>query len=493
MIFRVDHTFKQRSKLYHSSDESPGFFIVSVIVTMTFMFLISLSVFNLVINNFRLAKEEQYRLAAQFAADAGIDAGIIHLNTSESWPGSGGEVAFFTDPSNEYSTTYETTASGTSIDERVLTVTGRVYVPAGNVGSPRFTRKYSVDMRGLGDGELAYGLVTGVGGLILENNAKIVAGDVHVNGTLSLSNFSQIGTTIRPLDVNVAHHSCPVGGGATYPEKCTSGDPITINQKAHIYGDVCAANQTDGSSMTNTGLNMSCADPASLPLPPHDRATQKTNIVYEAGVNTSNGLAYYTDCDTNNPSGKRTWEGQLKIDGDVYIAKGCEITVTGDVWITGKLVMENSAALIVDDSIVLGSPNTVVPDYPSIMIDSQDGVLLKNSSSVEGNSSNVGAQLVTYWSEAACSPDCATVTGQDLYDSSSVTTISLQEAAQAPNSLLYSKWSQVDMNNGGDIGALIGQTVVLRNSASVTFGITISGTGGTVSETWLVDNYRRDY
>jgi hypothetical protein len=80
-----------------------------------------------------------------------------------------------------------------------------------------------------------------------------------------------------------------------------------------------------------------------------------------------------------------------------------------------------------------------------------------------------------------------------LYDSSDVTTIYLEQSSQAPASILYARWSQVDLNNGGDIGALLGQKIKLRNSAAVTFGASVSGGGGSGAVTWLVENYRRSY
>lgn len=463
--------------------KNDGFVIASLIITTTLVLAVGTLVANLIVNNYTLARRDIFRLGAQIAADAAADRAIAELNNDTGWAGTGGKVSLHNN--NGYRTDYEiSVADGATSSSKVITVSGYAYYPSAET-TPIVTRSYELDARSLGSASGSYSIVTGVGGLILENSAKIVAGDVYVNGTITMSNTAQIGLSSNSVKVDTAHFSCPTIGGATYPSQCVTGEPISINNSAHIYGDVCATNQVDGSGMSDGGLDTGCADPPALPLPTHDRNTQKAN------VSTTTSDSYYTDCNSN--SAKRTWPAGLKIEGDVVIQKKCEVTIEGDVWITGSLIIRNSAQLIVSDSITLGGTNTVDPDYPSIMVDDEDGIEFHNSAQAVANSADVGIQFITYWSQAGCSPDCADVTGQDLFDSSDITTIYLEQSAQAPSSILYARWSQVDLNNGGDIGALIGQKVKLRNSAAVTFGASVSGGGGSSPVTWLVDNYRRTY
>ena len=464
-------------------NQEKGFIIASLIITTTLIVAVGAAVATLVVNNYSLATRETYRLGAQLAADAAVDRAIAELNNDTNWTGTGGEIDLHNN--NGYKTTYEINiVNSASPSNKVIEATGNTYYPS-TAAVPTVSRTYSVDARSLGTAAGTYSIVTGVGGLIMNNSAKIVGGDVYVNGTITMTNTAQIGLSSNSVDVKAAHQSCPIGGGVTYPSICASGEPIGINNSAHIFGNVCATNQVNGSGMSAGGLDAGCADPPPLALPDHDRDAQKANIT------TTTSDPYYTTCSSN--TAERTWPAGLKIEGDVIIQLGCEVTIEGDVWITGNLTMRNSAKLIVSDSITLGGTSTVDPDYPSIMIDGSTGLFIGNSAQVISNSADVGAQLITYWSNASCSPDCTDVTGQDLFDSSDVTTIYLEQSAQAPSSILYSKWSQVDLNNGGDIGALIGQKVKLRNSAAVTFGASVSGGGGSSPVIWLVDNYRRTY
>jgi len=504
---------------------------------------------------------------------------FVEISCTDTTGSGTGEIELINN--GDYRSTYEVTVISNSEDlERVLKVTGRTYRD-GEV-FPEVERSYEIDLRGLQGVSGDFAIVSGVGGLILENTAKILDGDVYVNGSIDLANTAQIGTSSNTVSVGAAHYNCPTSGGSAFPDLCTSGEPISISNSAKIYGEVCANNQTTSTGMLDPGLlaltdpeceaygsggtppppppgesecqysydsgkttiiwssfssttqsirkngvhlqsyndgtEIHVDDPAVasdtylirfhqgggdpyipivctdttglgssgdlpfLELPDHDRATQDANVNNTIGA---------VNCNSN--SGMFTWPARTKITGDVSIGKKCKITIEGDIWIEGSLTLSNSAQIIISDSISLGGLNTVNPDIPTIMVDDEDGISLSNKAKIVANSADVGAQLITYWSKASCSPDCSDVTGSDLFDSQDTTTIYLQQSADAPSSILYARWSQVDLNNGGDIGALAGQTIKLRNSATVTFGTSITSGGTAPPKIWLVDNYRRTF
>lgn len=454
-----------------------AFVMPSIVITATFLMTIALIITDLAVSNVRIATDDRGRLRAQLAADSGLDYGVAALNNNTSWPGTSGEVDLLA--TADYRTTYEVTA--TMVDSRSITLSsiGRTYQPA-TATTPTHQREFIAEMRGIGSPSGSYSIVTGVGGLFMENSAKIVAGEVFVNGEISMQNSAQIGLTTSPVNVEAAHFNCPIGGGASYPMQCTTsdGEPISISNIARIYGDVCARNQFDGTSMQDGGLDPTCSGsqpsaPTPQPLPDHDRAAQIAAI--------SNTITGDYVCDSNTAQ----WilPANTRITGNFDIQKKCKITLLGDVWVEGNLTMINSAQVIVSDTLGTTRPN--------IMVDGSGGAFLNNSSRIIGNAQDTGAQLITYWSTASCAPGCADVTGTDLYDSRNLVTVSLQESADAENSILYARWSQAELDNGGDIGAIIGQTVRLRNSASVTFGAAV-GAGSGTGQVWLIDSYRRN-
>jgi hypothetical protein len=449
-----------------------GSALIPFIIVLPTLILIAGYSMELAVSSYRVAKKDQLHTHAQFAGDAGIDYALQQINLDENWTGTGSEVELLND--GTIKTTYQVTVATPDEDNKTVTAIGRAYRPV-NASTPESLIKVLVNLRPVRSGD--YSIVTGVGGLYLSNSAKIVGGDVFVNGEVSLINSAQIGLSTNPVNLKVAHQICPVPSDpdfeTEYPRVCDpaeNGEPITIQNEAHIYGDVSANNQiAPEPAMTLDGLIASSGVTPET-LPPHDRDAQKAAV-----AETQTGA--WASCDSNTEV--RTWPANLKIEGDVTIQKKCKIYITGDVWITGKLTISNSAQLIVDNSLGATRPN--------IMIDGQN-TKLSNSATLVSNASGTGTQLIAYWSNAACSPDCASLTGTNLYNSRNDVTIELDNSASGPESIFYSRWTRVLVSNSGQIGALVGQTVELKNSGTITFG---TSAGGEVITTWIIDGYRR--
>lgn len=447
-----------------------GMVLVSIIIILPFLIFLTVSFLTLTMTSFSVAKRDQYRTYAQFSADAGADYALYQISEDDNWAGTSAPITL--QNSADTKTTYEVTVTDIDNDHKVITSTGKIYSPA-NQAAPRSTITIKVTLRAVRAGG-NYSIVTGVGGLYLSNSAKILGGDVLVNGEINMSNTSQIGLTNNPVNVEVAHQNCPILPDATYPRLCNPGEggqPISINNSAHIYGSIQANDQTSSAGMSDPGLvATSGVEPKALPI--HNREAQKA-----AAVNNLTGGA--ASCTTNN--GSRTWPANVKITGDVYINHTCKVTVLGDVWLTGSLYMANSGQLIIDNSLGTTRPN--------IMIDGLLGVF-RNGSSIVSNSSNTGAQIINYWSLASCSPDCTDVTGLNLFLSRIIITLALDNSGGAANSIFYSRWTRVLVSNTGSIGALVGQTVQLANNGTITFGTTVEP--GTGSAFWVISQYQRD-
>lgn len=446
-----------------------GFILLSILLSTTVLTLMGIAALQLVSSNLRAAKAEQSRVNAQLAADAGLDDAISKLNANNNWSGSGSAQTLYS--SDRFRTTYQTSvADGSEPTQKFISVEAHTYVPASS-STPTHTRKYVVEVRGVTAGD--YSVVTGVGGLELANSSKILGGSVYVNGRITMSNTAQIGTTTNSVNVRAAHASCPVPPNATYPRVCAGGEngqPITINNSARIYGEVQATNQTNGSGMVNPGLVT--GSPAPINLPTYDRAAQMNAVT----TTHSGGL----NCWQQN----MTWPANYRINGNVTIGK-CNITVTGNVWITGNFNMSNQSKLIVANS--LGTTK------PVIMIDGKN--ISPWQSEFTSNSSGTGFRVIAYWSTRPCSysTNVATlcnVTGADLYNSSSEQTIALGQTA-GPNSEFFAPYTKIDLNNTGNIGAVAGQTIKMSNSSTITFGTTVAG-GGNI-EGWVVTSYKRTF
>lgn len=441
-----------------------GSIILVFIITLPFLIAITMYYMNESLTSFQVARYDQLHTEAQVAADAGADYGIEQMAQNSSWTGTGSEMTL--QNSGNIRTTYVDTVTGTS-SSKTIAVTGKTYWPANSTTASRTVSVY-VDLYPVTTGN--YAVVTGAGGLYMSNSAKVTGGNVFINGEISMSNNAQIGLSTNPVTVQVADDICPVPPDSTYPKVCTSGNPITLNNSAHIYGNVTATNQTNGSGMSSTGL-VAGGSVAPQPLPTYSRSAQ------EAAV-TTNMTGSQASC---SGSGSVTWPANTKITGNVTLSNSCSVDVQGNVWITGNLNASNSTIIKIDNS--NGSTR------PVVMIDGSGGAVFSNGSQVAVDTSGTGAEFITFYSTDSCSPECTSVTGTALASSRTISTISLSNNFQAPNSILYAYWSQVDLSNAGQIGAVIGQTLNMSNNAAITFGSGGTGLGNT---TWVVKGYRRD-
>lgn len=463
------------SRMLQKSLGQKGSILIGMLMVFPFLILIVLYYMSLSISSLRIATRDQAQTHAQLSADAGLDRSFEEINISSTWSGTGGEVTLHNETSVR--TTYQVSVVDSGTDRKLVTSIGRTYKPASSTVVASIIR-IEAEMRAVSSGE--YSVVSGVGGLIMSNSAKILGGDLFINGTISLSNTAQIGLTSSPVNVSVAHNSCPSPPNATYPRVCNNGEngqPISLINSSRIYGSVKANNQTNGTSMSNPGLltphclmpsvGINCVVPQ--PLPTHLRDAQKAAVV-----------TTITGASAGCSSGTKIWDANTKITGDVIVSNSCKVTVMGNVWITGKLSVRNTAELIVS--------NSVGAVRPVIMVDGDDAKF-SNSALLRSNATNTGFMIIAYKSNASCSPDCADVTGVDLYNSLSNTRIDLDNSASGPNTVFYARWSKVKVSNSGQLGALIGQTVELSNSGTITFG-TSTGTG---TSFWVLDGYRRKF
>lgn len=445
-----------------------GMLLLVFLIMIPFLILIATYYMKLTLTSFQVARFDQLHTEAQLAADAGADYAVEQIVQTNSWSGTGGEVTLHSDSSIK--TTYSVSTVSSSTNRKTIAVVGRTYWPANTTTAARSVTVY-VDLRPVTSG--SFSIIGGEGGLIMSNSSKIVGGRVFINGGISMQNNSQIGLSTNPLVVQVADQLCPVPADSTYPRVCNVGEggqPINIQNPALIYGTVTATNQTNGSRMNSPGLVAGTVAPQ--PLPTYDRAGQKAAV--------TNNI---TAADANCPSGSSTttWQANTKIAGNVTLSNSCQVTVMGNVWITGNLTLTQSAQLIVS--------NTLSTTQPIIMVDGPSGASFQNTATLVTNNVNTGFEIISFWSAAGCSPDCSSVTGTDLYNSRNVTTISIQNNGDAPQSIFYAYWSQVNVGNSGQIGALLGQTINLGNNGTLTFGSSV----GTDDTAWVVKSYRRHY
>jgi len=163
-------------------NENGGFILPLLLITGIAIVLMITAISSTALTNHRVASHGNYTVNSQLAADAGLDDAMNKINTVSGWTGTGGQVTLLDDATAKVKTTYEVTVTDVDSTHKTVDVTARTFSP-NTATSPQVIRKYSMDIEAVTSGGTGPSSVaSGVGGLILNNNAKISGGDVVVNG-----------------------------------------------------------------------------------------------------------------------------------------------------------------------------------------------------------------------------------------------------------------------------------------------------------------------
>lgn len=449
----------------------------AVIIITIVLTSIGISLTELVVSQYSHTKRSTFVANALLVAEAGIEQSLQQMNENDSFSGFTSPQEFFNSDSQGrgvYTSTVVTEPSGSA---RVVTSVGKVY-RTNDPLNPVSTRTIRVTI--VGTEAEGYSVFSGPGGLILTGSANITNSDVYVNGKITLSGSSKIGTYNNPLSVQVANQVCPTGNspGAAYPTVCSSGDPITMAYSTNIYGTVCATGQTSYGpnpsknilpGVTGDGLVLGCTAPP-VEQPQFNRVAHVASMT-TTGSSTSNSYV------CNSWPFTRSWVANLRLNGNVNIGGSCDVTMNGNAYITGNLTIEGAAKIRVPESVGTTRPIVLV-----------DGVIdVGGSGQIIANSFGTGIHFISTKSNATCASACTTITGTALKNTQGLETISVGGAANLSGMIFQAYWGKVSIRGSGNVGAAVGQTVDLSGAGTVTFGTKLS----TGNKIWTVTSYQQ--
>lgn len=460
------------------SGDERGLILILAIVLTAAMALMGLSLMSQSTSQYSLTASSSARANATYTAEAGVERSVQALNLDSAFSGYGSTQEFFDNQTQGYGT-YTTTVTPAPGNANAKVITSDGTVSRFNDRS-RVVARQTVQVTVVGTGSEGYSVITGPGGLILNGSANITNSPVFVGGTITLTGSSKIGTTSKPLQIDVSNKACPTGSnpGASYPSVCTGNEqPISLDYSTAIYGSVCATGQTTTGPNNNIkpgnggqGLILGCTAP-DITTPTFDKAALLAGVTTTANATDS---AYAC-----SGSQTRIWPAGLKLVGDVSISNSCKLTIGGDVYITGKLTFAGSATVKVDDSLGTNRPTILA-----------DGIVnVGGSAAITANTSGTGPEIVSYASNAPCASSCTSLSGSALKTSSSYETIKVDGSAKVPGVIFNAQWGKVTIGGSGNVGAATGQTVDLSGSGTITFG-TVLATG---SSTWTITSYQIRY
>ena len=446
--------------------------IIAIVLTA-----IGISLTELVTSQYGHTKRSTFVANALLVAEAGIEQSLQEMNEDDTFAGFTTPQEFFNSKSQGrgvYTTTVVSEASGSA---RVVTSVGKVF-RTNNDETPVSTRTIRVTI--VGTESEGYSVFSGPGGLILTGSANITNSDVYVNGNISMSGTSKIGTYNNPLNVQVANQVCPTGNnpGSAYPTVCSSGDPISMAYSTNIYGTVCATGQTSYGpnpaqniqpGVDGDGLVLGCTAPP-ISQPPVDRTGHIASM-------TTSGSATSSTYVCGSWPFNRSWAPNLQLNGNATVNGSCDVTVGGNTYITGNLTIGGAAKMRVAESAGTARPVVLV-----------DGTIdVGGSGQIIANSFGTGIHFISMKSNAACGSTCTTLSGTALKNTQSYQTINVGGAANLSGMIFQAYWGKVSIRGSGNVGAAVGQTVDLSGAGTVTFGTKLS----TGNKIWTVTSYQQ--
>ncbi len=455
-----------------------GMILVTLIVLMTAFAIIGLALTSYTTTQYSQTRNNLFAANALQVAEAGIEQSLDQINQNEAFAGYTTEQTFFNN-SNQGRGVFTTVVSPTAdSNAKVITSTAKVFRTATAI-KPVSTKKVKVTI--VGTNSQGYSVQAGPGGLTLGGAASINNSDVYINGKLTLTGAARIGTLVQPVNVNVANAACPTGNnpGPTYAQVCGTANPISLDWSTFIYGTVCATGQTNkgpaipfGNILTGLGgqgLKNGCVAPP-LSQTPYDKPAQ-VSAVSTTGAGNSNTYV------CNSWPFNRTWPANLKLTGNVNVGGACILVIKGDTYITGDLVLDGAAVVIVDNSVGTRRPN--------ILVDGK--ITVTGAASILSNLSGTGVNFISMKASAACNPNCTALSGNELKTSQGVETVSVAGGVNLAGMSFNAQWGKLTIGGAGSVGTAQGQTIDMSGAGSIIFGTVLSSG----SRSWSVTSYQQ--
>jgi len=313
---------------------------------------------------------------------------------------------------------YNLTVDGFISNVTIPAIVGgsRVIISQGNVDS--ISRKiqvvYSIDSEGV---SFYYGAHIGAGGLQMSNSSRII-GNVFSNGNITGSSSSTItNNVIVALNGNSISGSLSVGGNVT-AYSCLS--PVSVTGSVtYVTGgtNTCKAGTAQSNEITAE----------SLPISDQQIIDWKADA--ENGGTTGSVTL----------SGSETLSlGPKKIIGNLTISNSVVLTLTGILYVTGNITINNSAKIKLDSS--YGSLSGIII---------ADGTISLNNSSTLQGSGQTGSYILT------------------LSTNTSDTAISAGSSANG--AIFYASAGGITASNSFSAREVTAYKLIMNNSATITY------------------------
>lgn len=302
-----------------------------------------------------------------------------------------------------------------------------------------------------------YGVQVGQGGFVMENNSSVL-GNIYSNGTVS-----GFGSNLVKGDVISAGPSGSVSGihatSSVYAHTILNS---TIDKDA--YYQVISGSTISGTSYPGS------ADQPLIDLPISDETINGWETDAESGGVINSPCPYKINSDVTI--------GPKKINCDLEISGTPTVTLTGNVWVSGKIDIKNSPIIRVSPDL-FGKTIAFIADNPSNRTSSSK-IEIENSVSVQGSGTG---SYVLFISQ-----------NQSAEQGGGERAIEVENSANGAI-LVYAGHGEVLLKNNINLREVTAYRVRLQNSAQVSYetgAASLLFTGGP-SGGWNLKNWFETY
>ncbi len=314
--------------------------ILATFLVLLAMVTIAVSSANLLISQSRYSNDKLRAAQAYYTAEAGVEDALLRIIKGKQWL-----------------SPYSFNFGQGLIDVEISNVVGgaRTITSKGQRNN-RF-KKIQVAHSVTSDKiSFYYGAQIGDGGMIMENNSKVL-GNVFSNGSVIASGKGYINGTIKVATIGSRIEGLEVQGDA-YTHNCKDSD-------------------IDGSLYFSGGANDSCTATGGV----KDHPTQATKalpisleLVDEWKNKAAEGGVVADDYVLNG--GDTEYLGPKKIVGNMTIGNNATLVLTGMIWVTGDISIQNGATINIDPNVYKGLSGTILTDGQIVV---NQGVILEGS------------------------------------------------------------------------------------------------------------------
>lgn len=296
-------------------------------------------------------------------------------------------------------------------------------------------------------GGFDYAVQGGSGGVFLSNNSTII-GDLYTNSSVQ---------PVNPGDSGFIQGSAWLSGNNEIKKAIVTQDVHahtivrnTIAGQAY-YQNIDTQTEVGGLNCPNTGCHPGSTDPEPKPFPLGDSDVTK----WKDDINDMGHVTLTvnpTVCPTAHNSGfycvvSDQTLGYDKIEGNLYLGNGAKLTLNGNLWVTGNIILDNNGTIEVDPSIGPGS----------VVIISDGRIDINNNYTIRGSGDPHSFVLVLSMSTKSDESDPA-----------------IYAANNSASIIFASLHGMLKVKNNGSLNATCADKLYLMQNSSVTFNPLLS-------------------